>query len=1372
MKRAAGFLVKKRYWILAFMTVLLAVSAFLVPQVTVNYDMTKYLPADSSMKSGIDWMEQEFPETEMMQTIQVMFQDLDAGEREEVCARLEAIPYVDSVDFEPDSEDYQKDPYTLYVVNTAYDYETEEESSIEKAIQDEFASYQMIFRNGDTAVSSIPAWIIAVAITILMVILFIMCSSWVEPVLFLITIGFAVVINLGTNRFLDSVSNITFSIAAILQLVLSMDYSIILMNRYRQELKQNDSRTEAMKLALANAFSSIASSSVTTIVGLLALVFMRFRIGMDLGVVLAKGVLISMLCIFTVLPGLILGCDKLIQKTGKRELPIRMNWLAAFSYRFRRVLAVSFVVLFVGAYFFQGNTKIAYTLEEENPIAEIFPASNAIVLLYENGDDDSVTKIAEELEQKPFVKSALSFSTTLGKPYRAEELADAIRDMTDEMVVDPSLLAILYYNYYTGGELPSIPLGEFLHFIAEDVVENQAFSEYMEGGIREEIHRIETFADAGTLTRPMNAAELADFLDIGEDEIRQLLLYYVIQNGGAETGTMTLPVFADFVGNEIASDEEYSSLLHEAALSQMQMLSDYTDAEKMTKRRSPGKISELLGVDPEMGKLLFVYYYASSDNYDPGEMTIPAFVWLIQEKVAQNPMFSAYFDEASLAQVKMLAQYTDRDFIERQQTGAELAAAIGMEESLVNQIFYLYYGGAEETQGMPLPEFTGFLVNHVLGNDAYAGYLDESLKAQLTSLNQLVAAAASGQEFSASQLSELTGLDAVMIENLFADRAAVSGQEVSAMTLPGFLGFVTEEVAADPQFSAFFDEETLTRLGWAKALAAAAASGQEWTAEELSRYLGIEEAFIRQVFQMKDASRMEGKTLSLEQMVDFLLSDVVTQEAFAPYFDEPAVQQLAFLQTIMKASLSGKTFDCAGMAQLTGMEESLMKMLYTYGASLGETGSWRLSMQTVVNFLADNKEAFRTLMGSKELDQVETAKNIINGSVDNTRYSCKEMADLLGMEKDQLNALYLLYISEHGDTSGWKLSVQKFVEFIVCDLLPDETFSGRMDGDSAEELKQAKTVIDAVVSGKAYTAEECEDLLAGFEETLNGSTMELLYLYYASEENSDPDWTLSIRTLFDYLSGDILTDPRFSDLLDDKFRKEIEDRKEEMDTGAASLRGPEHSLLMLNTTLPEESAETTAFFDELTGRLGELSGEYHLIGNSAMNYEMEKSFDREMTTITLLTAAAIFLVVALTFRSLIIPAILVCIVQCGVYLTITVIGLQGYSIYYLALLIVQCILMGATIDYGILFTNYYREKRQSMGREEVLAAAYNGSIHTILTSGLIMILVTGIVGYCFSNPTIGQICRTISIGALCATLLILFLLPGLLSTFDRIVSKK
>ena len=96
--------------------------------------------------------------------------------------------------------------------------------------------------------------------------------------------------------------------------------------------------------------------------------------------------------------------------------------------------------------------------------------------------------------------------------------------------------------------------------------------------------------------------------------------------------------------------------------------------------------------------------------------------------------------------------------------------------------------------------------------------------------------------------------------------------------------------------------------------------------------------------------------------------------------------------------------------------------------------------------------------------------------------------------------------------------------------------------------------------------------------------------------------------------------------------------------------------------------------------------------------------------------------------------------------------------------------MGATIDYSILFTNYYRENRKRLGIKEALAAAHQGSIHTILTSGLIMILVTGVVGYLFSDPTVGQICQTISMGALCATLLILFVLPGLLAACDRLLT--
>jgi predicted RND superfamily exporter protein len=261
--------------------------------------------------------------------------------------------------------------------------------------------------------------------------------------------------------------------------------------------------------------------------------------------------------------------------------------------------------------------------------------------------------------------------------------------------------------------------------------------------------------------------------------------------------------------------------------------------------------------------------------------------------------------------------------------------------------------------------------------------------------------------------------------------------------------------------------------------------------------------------------------------------------------------------------------------------------------------------------------------------------------------------------------------------------------------------------------------------------------------------------------------------MFKYVSEDMINDPRFAVLIDDATRQEIMGMKSQLDGAINQLLGKNHSLMMIETSLPFESAETTEFMDEISAYCSEnLESDYYFIGNTPMSYEMEQSFDRELLLITLLTAIAIFIVVAFTFRSLSIPAILVLLVQCGVYLTMTVNSLIGYSIYYLALLIVQCILMGATIDYAILFTNYYRESRKTMDIKDSIKAAYEGSIHTILTSGLIMILVTGAIGFSPVDPTIAQVCQTISIGALSARLLILFILPGVVAALDKLTDKQ
>lgn len=134
-----------------------------------------------------------------------------------------------------------------------------------------------------------------------------------------------------------------------------------------------------------------------------------------------------------------------------------------------------------------------------------------------------------------------------------------------------------------------------------------------------------------------------------------------------------------------------------------------------------------------------------------------------------------------------------------------------------------------------------------------------------------------------------------------------------------------------------------------------------------------------------------------------------------------------------------------------------------------------------------------------------------------------------------------------------------------------------------------------------------------------------------------------------------------------------------------------------------------------------------------------------------------------------IPLILVLIVQTGVFITVASIGIFGGSIYYLALLIVQCILMGATIDYGILFTNYYIENRKNTSTFEVVRKTYEGAIYTITTSGLILVIVPSIVGRFFQEPTITAIVDTIACGSLATIILILICLPGILISFDKLV---
>ena len=314
------------------------------------------------------------------------------------------------------------------------------------AMHDQLREFGTVFADGNDLIPNDLPRALITGFSLACVVLFIMCSSFVEVLLFLLTIGFAVVLNMGTNALLPSVSMMTHMLANILQMVLSMDYCIILMNRYRQEKAVGLAPVEAMENAVSNASASILSSAFTTIVSLLMLIFMKIKIGADMGTVLAKGVTISLLCNFTVLPCLIIWFDKAIEKTRKKVPAISAAPLARFEVKFRIPLAVLFIVAFVTFAILQRRTPTSFSPDWKSAATSDGPETNDMLLLYRDSEAGRIPALLDTLANDPKVTTCLSYPSLVDMPMTASEMAAFFNEMSGgEMAVPEDLLGIVYY---------------------------------------------------------------------------------------------------------------------------------------------------------------------------------------------------------------------------------------------------------------------------------------------------------------------------------------------------------------------------------------------------------------------------------------------------------------------------------------------------------------------------------------------------------------------------------------------------------------------------------------------------------------------------------------------------------------------------------------------------------------------------------------------------------------------------------------------------------------------------------------------------------------------------------------------------------------
>jgi len=410
-EKFANFVVKSRYYLFGIFLALVVASVFMIPHVGINYDFTKYLPDDSSTKVALEVMEDEFGASG---TASIMVENVTAETATKLAQDIASnVKGVATISFDASDESCYKDSKALMSVFFENgDYSTETKESIE-SLRDYLDGYD--FALGGSAVETSSnqdaigkelGIILLIAVAIVIFVLFLTSRSWLEPLVYLIVIGCSIVINMGTNLVMGEISFVTQSISSIMLIALVMDYCIVLCHRYREESEKGVDAKTAMTKALAGSFLAIVASSLTVIAGLVALMFMEFTIGFDIGMVLAKGVFIGVLAVLFFMPSIIMMLAKGIEKTRHRSFMPRMNNVGTFAKKTRFIMPVLFLCIVAVGVYFQSNVNFTYVVEsgskgsavavDQAKIEETFGIQNTLVVMTKQNSDKDKEVTAEQ----------------------------------------------------------------------------------------------------------------------------------------------------------------------------------------------------------------------------------------------------------------------------------------------------------------------------------------------------------------------------------------------------------------------------------------------------------------------------------------------------------------------------------------------------------------------------------------------------------------------------------------------------------------------------------------------------------------------------------------------------------------------------------------------------------------------------------------------------------------------------------------------------------------------------------------------------------------------------------------------------------------
>lgn len=433
--RFSAAILRHRRFILILSLLCTLVSAYFATQVRITYSMAEYLPHHAPTSVALRQLPDAPP------NLQVMIK-LSPQEALRAKAQLSQIIGVEKILWLDDSQDVALKPWSSISAAQKEPYYAQEHALYTLTVREEGAADvlaairklypEAVFR-GEAAnlaqMTSVSmgqlASMIYYIVPVVLIILLLATDHWLEPVLFLLVIGVAIVVNAGTNIFLGGISFVTQACSAVLQLAVSIDYAVFLLHRFGEFRAAGHAPQEAMKLAMRHSASAIAASAMTTVFGFLALLVMEFGMGFDMGIVLAKGVLLSYLSVVVVLPAAVIVMQKWLDRTAHRRLLPSFEGFGRFAVRWGAGVAVIVLLFLPAAYLGQANNEFLYgsggmhaatsTVQKEaRQIEAVFGQSRQMLLLVPKNEPAKSAALVKELEKLPYVHSALSRATAAG----------------------------------------------------------------------------------------------------------------------------------------------------------------------------------------------------------------------------------------------------------------------------------------------------------------------------------------------------------------------------------------------------------------------------------------------------------------------------------------------------------------------------------------------------------------------------------------------------------------------------------------------------------------------------------------------------------------------------------------------------------------------------------------------------------------------------------------------------------------------------------------------------------------------------------------------------------------------------------------------